>query len=262
MRLFFTSLVTLFSFAFLYGQAPQGLSYQAVARNPTGTPIVDENILVKFEILQGSDTGTVIFTESPPAALTGPSGLFSLTIGGTNTTEFEAIDWSNGPMFLKVTINGTLSNTTQIMSVPYALYANKAPSVTADNSYVSNYNSQSFSMREVWLDIKDNDGLQNMEVTITNPGTYHVTYGLRVNSIISGEVARYRLVNIADPADTYTNFVVHPPSLGMLLKQLRILEFDSLVLPKTFKLQAIVEGDPSADSFAADDASISVVRIE
>jgi hypothetical protein len=62
--------------------------------------------------------------------------LVNITIGSINTIEFLEIDWSDPPYFISVTIDDTHLGTSQILSVPYALYANtagKAMSLEYDN---------------------------------------------------------------------------------------------------------------------------------
>ncbi|MFT5216400.1 MAG: hypothetical protein ACI83H_001522, partial [Glaciecola sp.] len=64
-------------------------------------------------------------------------GLLSLEIGtGSTSDDFSAIDWSSGPYFIKTETdpNGgssyTITGTSQLMSVPFALYAKTSGSST------------------------------------------------------------------------------------------------------------------------------------
>lgn len=109
-----------------FAQAPQGFSYQAIARDNAGNPKANTGVAVKFSILSGSAQGTAIYAETHQTQ-TNNFGLFNLTIGQgqTITGTFSTIDWG-GAKYLKVEIDGLLSNTTQLLSVPYALYAEKA----------------------------------------------------------------------------------------------------------------------------------------
>ena len=110
----------------LNAQAPQGFNYQAVARNAQGTPLNAQVVLVKFYILTGSATGTAIYVESH-STQTNAFGLFNLTIGkGTPVSgTFQSIDWATGSKFVKVEVNTTLQSTSELLSTPYALYADK-----------------------------------------------------------------------------------------------------------------------------------------
>ena len=108
-------------YSFLSAQAPQKFNYQAVARN--GNAILENTILdVKFEILQGSTSGTMVWTETQTGVTTNDYGLFSIQAGSENEI---SIDWNDGPYFLKVQVDiGTgfqdFGNS-ELLSVPYAL---------------------------------------------------------------------------------------------------------------------------------------------
>lgn len=118
-------------------QIPQGISYQAVALNGTSA-VTNSNVGVKLSILNNSATGSVLYTETH-VKMTNAQGLFNLTIGqGTPTTgTFSAINWGSGSKFLKVEMdiaggsNYALVGTTQLLSVPYAMYAASTASVQA-----------------------------------------------------------------------------------------------------------------------------------
>lgn len=111
-------------------QVPQGISYQAIALNGSGTPVVSSNVRVKLSILDSSASGTVLYSETQ-LKTTNPNGLFNLTIGqGTLVSgAFNTINWGVNTKFLKVemdTTGGTnyvVVGTTQLLSVPYALAA-------------------------------------------------------------------------------------------------------------------------------------------
>lgn len=89
----------------LIAQAPQGINYQAVARNNMGNPIPSTSVTVNFKIWQGSASGNIVFEETQNKP-TDASGLFNLKIGQANAQAFGLIDWSTGSKFLEVTING------------------------------------------------------------------------------------------------------------------------------------------------------------
>ncbi|MEJ0031563.1 MAG: hypothetical protein WDO15_14835 [Bacteroidota bacterium] len=115
-----------------FAQAPQRFNYQAVARDGSGNPIADKTIAVKTSIVDGSAGGTVIFSETFTPA-TSKQGLFSIQIGSGNivTGAFSSVTWDAGAKFLKVEIDPaggssfTLLGTSQLLSVPYALAADR-----------------------------------------------------------------------------------------------------------------------------------------
>jgi uncharacterized protein (TIGR02145 family) len=112
-------------------QAPQGFNYQATVRNSSGALIVNQNVLFKFNIMQNSQTSLPVYSETHQAP-TDDLGQVNLTIGtGTPTTgTFAGINWANGTYYLGIELNTGSSyvamGTTQLLSVPYALYANSA----------------------------------------------------------------------------------------------------------------------------------------
>ena len=112
-----------------FGQAPEGFKYQAVLRDAGNTILNNQAVGVKMSILQGSASGTLIYTETFSITTNG-FGLINLEIGtGTTTDIFSTIDWANGPFFMETATDlagGTtyeLMGVSQLMSVPYALYA-------------------------------------------------------------------------------------------------------------------------------------------
>jgi hypothetical protein len=114
-----------------------GINYQAVARNTNGTVLANQPVKVKLSILGGSSGGALQYQENHSLS-TNQLGLFTLQIGnGTPSTgTFAAVPWQNTNQYLKVELavgGGSYADlgTTQLMSVPYALYAaNSSPGAT------------------------------------------------------------------------------------------------------------------------------------
>ena len=126
------SLLVLFSVS-VFAQAPQGISYQAVVRDANGNIIPNQNVSFQFSIIQGNINGNTVYVEQHQT-ITNQLGMVVLAVGnGTPITgNFANINWQNSPYFLKVEIDVTGGNnyvemgTTQLLSVPYALFAEKA----------------------------------------------------------------------------------------------------------------------------------------
>jgi len=124
--------LTLITFA----QAPQGFNYQATVRNSTGVLIVNQNVNFKFNIMLNSATSLPVFSETHLAP-TDDLGQVNLIIGsGTATTgTFSTINWGTGNYYLGIELNTgsgyVAMGTTQLLSVPYALYANSSGSAQA-----------------------------------------------------------------------------------------------------------------------------------
>jgi Collagen triple helix repeat (20 copies) len=116
-------------------QAPEKMSYQAVVRNTNNTLVTSQAVGMRLSILQGSASGTAVYVETQTPS-TNANGLVSLEIGaGTVVSgDFATIDWANGPYFIKTETDpagGTaysITGTSQMMSVPYALYAKNSGS--------------------------------------------------------------------------------------------------------------------------------------
>ena len=112
-----------------FGQSPQKMSYQAVVRNSSNQLVVNQKVGMQITILQGSATGTEVYSETQTPT-TNANGLVSIEIGGG--AGFSTIDWSTGSYFIKTEtdptggINYTISGVSQLLSVPYALYAKTA----------------------------------------------------------------------------------------------------------------------------------------
>jgi hypothetical protein len=113
-----------------FSQAPQKMSYQLVVRNSSNVLVTNQAVGIKVSILQGSATGTAVFVETQNPT-TNANGLASFAIGdGTPVTgSFGGIDWANGPYFIKTEVDPvggtsyTITGTSQLLSVPYALFA-------------------------------------------------------------------------------------------------------------------------------------------
>jgi hypothetical protein len=137
------SLILLLSVAYGFAQAPQKMSYQCVVRKPGGELVANQNIGLRISILQGSTSGNVVYQETyNPNPQTNANGLVTVEIGGgvALSGTFSDIEWASGTYFLKTETDPTggtsytISGTSQLLSVPYALHAK-----TAENGFSGNY---------------------------------------------------------------------------------------------------------------------------
>ncbi|SEW55768.1 collagen-like protein [Chitinophaga arvensicola] len=132
MKKIFYLAILLFAVSFQSARAQSGLAgtnYQAVARNTNGTVLNNQALTVRFSVLGGSAAGPVQYQETQEAT-TNSVGLFTLQIGkGTPLTgTYSGVPWANANQYLKVEVSINGSNfselgTSQLMSVPYALFA-------------------------------------------------------------------------------------------------------------------------------------------
>ena len=123
----------------LMAQAPLSFKYQAVLRDARGNIKSNTKATVAIDILQGSTNGISVYKESNDVT-TDSYGLINLEIGkgGSQVGSVNGIDWSTGPYFIKISVDGIEMGTSQLLSVPYALYAQ-----TAGNGFSGSYNDLS-----------------------------------------------------------------------------------------------------------------------
>jgi len=174
----------------LQAQAPQGFNYQATVRNSSGDLIVNTNVYFKFNVMQGSQTSLPVFTEIHYVP-TDDLGQVNLVIGqGTaNTGIFSELDWSLGSYYLGIELdtgNGYVAmGTTQLLSVPYALYAensgNSTPTtpdletVLAENNSANNQQIKDLqdpteaqdAATKAYVDTEVSNNVQNIEQVLT-----------------------------------------------------------------------------------------------
>jgi hypothetical protein len=132
MKRIFT-LLALAAFALtIFAQSPDLMTYQAVLRDAENHLLTNQSVAIQLSILQTTPNGTSVYTEIHTLN-TNANGLVSLEIGdGVSGDDFSLIDWSAGPFYLKSETdpaggtNYSITTTTQLLSVPYAKYADKA----------------------------------------------------------------------------------------------------------------------------------------
>jgi hypothetical protein len=116
--------------ASVFAQAPNKMSYQAVVRDGSNNLVASTAVGVRISILQGTSSGSAVYVETQTPS-TNANGLVSLEIGAGTVVSgmFDTIDWANGPYFIKTETdptggtNYTITGTSQLLSVPYALYS-------------------------------------------------------------------------------------------------------------------------------------------
>lgn len=116
-------------------QSPQGIPYQGIARNASGAILANQPISLRMSIHDATTTGAVVYNETH-AVTTTSLGQFSIIIGlgAPSTGTLASVNWGMGAKFLQVELSTNAGSsyldmgTTQFMSVPYALYAEKSGS--------------------------------------------------------------------------------------------------------------------------------------
>ncbi|MDX2002128.1 MAG: tail fiber domain-containing protein [Chitinophagales bacterium] len=182
-----------------YAQSPQGIKYQAVARNSSGAILSNQNINIRASIIDSTGSGSVQYVETFKTG-TNAYGLFDLKLGAgaVQFGSFSAITWASGNKWLKIELdptggtNFTEMGTSELLSVPYALFAGNAGAI--DTSY-SNELITSVTF----------DPLTD-ELTIVEGGLNHVT------------TINYRADDLADNILNDLQDVDVNPSAGQILK--------------------------------------------
>src|SRR5687767_10085110 len=123
----------------VYGQVPNQINYQAVARNSVGNVLPNKKITVRLSIRDVSTTGTVLYRETRTLT-TNSFGLFNIAIGSTgadNTTgTISGINWATASKYIQVEVDPDAGSSfinmgaAQLLSVPYALYAGSSGTTT------------------------------------------------------------------------------------------------------------------------------------
>ena len=142
MKTIINSLILCFLWTGTMAQVPQAFKYQAVVRDNSGNVLPNRSVSFRISILSGSTSGVLVYSETHTGKITNSFGLVDLEIGKGNVTSgsFTNINWGNNTCFLKVEIdpNGGTAfqalGTSQLLSVPYALYSKVAESVTGGNT--------------------------------------------------------------------------------------------------------------------------------
>jgi len=124
----------------IWSQVPQAMTYKAIAKDDWGVALPNKTITLRFTILQNSETGTAVYQETHTTA-TNKFGLMDVEIGkGTPFIgSFDIIDWSTGIYYIQIEMdpnggtNFRLEDPPhQLLSVPYALYADNAGDVATE----------------------------------------------------------------------------------------------------------------------------------
>ncbi|MDA9089696.1 putative metal-binding motif-containing protein [Maribacter arcticus] len=170
----YSILIALFIVGSTFAQSPEQMSYQATVSDATGSLVTNQLVGMQISILQTTVGGTAVYVETQTTT-TNANGLVSIAIGtGTPVNgTFATIDWSADTYFIKTETDPTggtsysLTNTSQLLSVPYALYAKTATTaITAANGIpAGGTNAQVLQMVEgvpTWITFslfyKDTDG--------------------------------------------------------------------------------------------------------
>jgi translation initiation factor 2 beta subunit (eIF-2beta)/eIF-5 len=135
LKILFILIINIFTIK-IFAQSPEVFKYQAIVRNTSGEVLANQNVSFRISILKNNTSGTLVYEEIHTVT-TNSFGLVNLNIGEGSVVSgsFSTINWANDKYFLQVELDPTggttyLSmGTSQLLSVPYALYAKSAGTV-------------------------------------------------------------------------------------------------------------------------------------
>lgn len=181
----------------LFAQSPQAFKYQAVVRNSSNAPLAAQNVGLRLSVLEGSTAGNVVYQETH-SLTTSDLGLIALNVGeGTVVSgTFASIDWGSDAYFLQVEVdemggtNYQLLGTSQLLAVPYSLYANEAASVKGGIDPDSTNELQDLSIVGNDLSISKGNTVTLPIQTLTAGSGINITGGVINNTgILTGSAA-------------------------------------------------------------------------
>jgi hypothetical protein len=148
----------------LCAQAPALIPYQAVVRNAAGQPLANTNVNARFTIHDGSANGTNVWQELQTVS-TSALGLFTAQLG--SNVSLNNVNWAGGAKFMQVEVDlgsGFVEiGNQQMLSVPYAMYAGTAASVSGSSNTgnFTHYIGEEFGGGVVFYIWKDAQGQEH-----------------------------------------------------------------------------------------------------
>ena len=259
MRKLYTLLTAIIITSSAFAQAPEKMSYQAVVRDGSNALVASSSVGMQISILQGSSSGTAVYVETQTPT-SNANGLVSFEIGtGTLVSgDFTTIDWVNGPYFVKTETDPTggsaytITGTSQLLSVPYALYAKNTASwqTNVDTTYTHNRvgigtKNPTHALEVVGigygaakaLKLKRNRNTPNfgvlMDFNLLNSLNEDIKYGAIIGSIAdntAGAEKGFLSFGVADGSGTWSN--------GYTEERLRI-ETDRVTVKNIMRLKPL-----------------------
>lgn len=218
----------------VHAQAPQLFNYQGIARDAKGNPLSNQTMALKLSVLPTSDATDYEYEEIQTVK-TNEFGLYTLQIGNgfsTSARKMKDVKWETGNKYIKVAIDskgGTDfidAGTNQLLSVPYAIYADKAGiaktsgggdrsgSVSSAASHVigdANYISKFTGLNEIGKSLLYDNGSAIGIGTTSPTARFQISQNaaavqehIRMQNVSSTGAGRFTMYN--DGASAYATF--------------------------------------------------------
>jgi len=248
-----------------FSQAPEKMSYQAIVRDADDNLLSNKTVGLQISILQNTATGKTVYLETHTPT-TNINGLITIEIGtGTALSgNFSEIDWSSQNHFIKTEtdpLGGTaysISGTSQLLSVPYALYAK-----TAGNQ--KNYKIGDFAHGGIvfWVDETKQHGLvcateDQSTATKWFAGTFGKTYA-RGNGLFAGKSNTTLIIStqvfLGDDDTTYAARICN--ELGVVANNVL---YGDWYLPSVFELKLISQNLATINSAAINNGGSALIN--
>lgn len=187
----------------VFAQSPLRINYQAIVRNNNGQPVSANTALqFKFEIRNSTVSGSVVYSETSNIILANDFGLATLAVGENGN--LEGVNWTNGAKFLNVQVkigSGVFTDmgTTQLLSVPYSLFASNASIADSIRGGIPGGATQSISVKVLYNSI-----------SLTDPSIDHAILALSGNyvSALTSTNYYYGLYRGSNTVASFNNSVI------------------------------------------------------
>lgn len=194
-------------------QAPEKFSYLAIIRNASNALITNAPVGVKISILKTSAAGTVVYAETQTPT-TNANGLISIQIGAGTVISgtIAGINWGTDSYYIKTETDpggGTaysIAGTTQLLSVPYALYARNSG---AGSGFTLPYSGTSSADNVVPFKITntsatinsaayfENTNVANYEATVIGKNNSVENFGVGVKGIANSNTTYFAVAGVS-----------------------------------------------------------------
>ncbi len=193
-----------------FAQSPTLINYQGIVRDSKGSPLINQAITLRFEILQGSSSGATIYTDDQPSGIsTNSLGLFTTQIGKNGT--LGQVDWQQNTLYyLRVLIDPSggsnlvaTGTAQQLVSVPFAMHASSVPASYANN--ILSIGSKTFNLTQTVTPTPNTNITVSGLGTVTSTGTN--TFDINIPAPTFSNAGQAIITG------TYPNYIVNTPTV-------------------------------------------------